>query len=174
MRSARLLLAVGLTIALAGVLAGLAGADSKRVVASAGGGSVWDIENMFGFELIEVQPFTFTARVYEDGSVGGGYLYRTVDDGVPFFASGPLTCAVIAGDRGWFGGLIESSSEPSLEGLDMWFQVQDNGEGAGAPADMSTLIGAGGPGTAQAYCDEAPAVRFPFFLESGNIDVRSG
>ena len=174
MRSARVLLAVCAAVALAGVLTGLAGADSKRVVASANGGSVWDIENMFGLELIEVQPFTFTARVFEDGSVAGSYLYRTVDDGVPFFASGPLTCAVIAADRGWFGGTIESSSEPSLEGLDMWFQVQDNGEGAGAPPDMSTLIGAGGPGTAQEYCDEAPPVRFPFLIEAGNIQIRSG
>ena len=173
MRSARLLAAV-VAFALAGVLTGLAGADSQRVVASASGGSVWDIENMFGFELIEVQPFTFTVRVYADGSVAGTYLYRTVDDGVPFFASGPLTCATIAGDRGWFGGTIASSSEPSLEGLDMWFQVQDNGEGQGAAADMSTLIGAGGPGTAQAYCDDAPPVRFPFLVEAGSIQVRSG
>jgi hypothetical protein len=174
MRPARLLLVLGLMLALAGALASLAGADSKRVVASASGGSVWDIENMFGLELIEVQPFAFTARVYEDGSVDGRYTFRTVDDGVPFVARGPLTCVVISGDRGWFGGLIESSSDASLVGLDMWFQVADNGEGAGTAPDMSTLIGAGGPGAAQEYCDDAPDPRFPWLVEEGNIQIRSG
>jgi len=152
-----------------------ASAASGPVVASANGGSIFDIHNMFGLELIEVQPFTFTAQVYADGSVHGNYLYRTVDDGVPFLARGPLTCAVIVGNRGWFGGLIEDSSDPSIEGLDMWFQVADNGEpGADETPDMSTLIGAGGPGTAQDYCDRAPQAMFPFFLEGGNIQVRSG
>lgn len=174
MRRARPFLALCLMLALAGVLTSLAAADSKRVVSSASGGSVWNIENMFGFELIEVQPFTFTARVYADGSVDGRYTFRTVDDGVPFFAHGSLTCVVISDNRGWFGGLIESSSDSSLEGLDMWFQVQDNGEGAAAPPDVSTLIGAGGPGTAQDYCDEAPEARFPWPVEEGNIQVRSG
>lgn len=151
---------------------GSAGGGSP-VVASAGGVSLLDIENQFGFELIEVQPFAFTVKVRADGSVHGSYLYRTVDDGVPFLALGPLTCAVIEGNRAWLGGLISHSSDESLVGLEMWFQVADNsGPGPGGPPDMTTLIGAGGPGTAQDYCDRAPEVRFPFFLERGDIRVR--
>jgi hypothetical protein len=70
--------------------------------------------------------------------------------------------------------VIEDSSRASLIGLDMWFQAKDNGEGATDSADMSSTIGAGGPGTAQQYCDDAPEVRFPFLLEQGNLQVRSG
>jgi hypothetical protein len=170
-RRARVLVLAGVVAAaLASSGAAVGGAP---VVASASGASVLDIHNMFGLDLIEVQPFTFTAQVHADGSVDGSYLYRTIDDGVPFRARGPLTCAVIVGNRGWFGGLIVDSSDPSLEGLEMWFQVADDGEpGADATPDMTTLIGAGGPGTAKDYCDRAPEPRFPFFLEDGDIQVR--
>ncbi|MGH3006123.1 MAG: hypothetical protein ACRDOS_09555 [Gaiellaceae bacterium] len=174
MRKSRMLLATVVLTATLAVGTGSAGADGTSVVASASGGSVFDIHDMFGFELIEVQPFTFTAQVRADGSVSGKYLYRTVDDGVPFLARGPLTCAVIEGNRAWLGGVIEKSSDSSIEGLEMWFQVADNGEpGADESPDMTTLIGAGGPGTAQDYCDRAPEPMFPFFLEHGNIQVRS-
>jgi hypothetical protein len=173
MRKSRTLLAMLVLTAVLAVGAGTASADANEVVASASGGSVFDIHDMFGFELIEVQPFTFTARVHADGSVSGSYLFRTVDDGVPFLARGPLTCAVIEGNRAWLGGLIENSSDESVEGLEMWFQVADNGEpGADGSPDMTTLIGAGGPGTAQDYCDRAPEPMFPFLLEHGNIQVR--
>jgi hypothetical protein len=36
---------------------------------------------------------------------------------------------------------------------------------------MSSTIGAGGPGTGQQYCDDAPVVRFPFFIDKGFIAV---
>ena len=80
---------------------------------------------------------------------------------------------MIVGNQGWFGGLVDDSSNPTLIGQDMWFQVQDNGEpGSDETPDMSTTIGVGGPGTAQQYCDDAPLVRFPFFLTQGNLQVR--
>ena len=156
----------------AAIAASGSAASGSPVVASASGASVFNIESMFGLDLIEVQPFAFTARVDVDGRVHGNYLFRTVDDGIPFLARGPITCAVIEDNRGWFGGVIERSSDESLEGLEMWFQVADNGEpGVDGTPDMTTLIGAGGPGTAQDYCDRAPEPTFPFFLEHGNIQV---
>ena len=149
-----------------------ASADGSRV-ASANGGSNLDLVDVFGLSLIEVQPFTFNVQIHEDGSVHGRYVYRSSEDGTPFNAAGPITCAVIAGNVAILGGLIETSSEPSLVGLDMWFQVADNGEpGADATPDMTTLIGAGGAGSAQDYCDRAPQPRFPFPIEHGNIQVR--
>jgi len=165
-------------LVLAGVLAAAVAASGSvagesPVRASASGASVFDIEGMFGFDLIEIQSFAFTARVDVDGRVHGNYLFRTVDDGIPFLARGPITCAVIADNRGWFGGVIKQSSDESLEGLEMWFQVADNGEpGTDGTPDMTTLIGAGGPGTAQDYCDRAPEPTFPFSLEHGNIQVK--
>jgi hypothetical protein len=60
--------------------------------------------------------------------VAGRFNYTQVRDGVELSASGSLDCATITGDRAWVGGVIEESSRASLVGLDMWFQVQDNGE----------------------------------------------
>jgi hypothetical protein len=91
-----------------------------------------------------------------------------VRDGVELTVQGSLSCATIRGNQAWVGGVIEGSSRPSLIGLEMWFQVQDNG---GNEPDMSSTIGAGGPGTGKQYCVDAPVVRFPFFLDSGRLNV---
>lgn len=142
------------------------------VVASASGGSQFQIEDMFGFELIDVRVFSFTVKKYADGSVQGHYEHRSFDDGEEFYVRGPLTCLTVDGNRAWVGGIIESASSPVLEGLEMWFQVEDNGEGAGA-GDWTTLVGAStAEGAAQEYCDDAPEVMFPFDIEHGNIQVR--
>jgi hypothetical protein len=158
------------TIAMAAALSSVAGAN-EGVVASASGGYSFSGPVLGGF--ISVQPFTWNVEVYADGSVHGQYNYTQVRDGVELTVKGSLTCAVIAGNQVWAGGIIEESSRPSLIGLDMWFQAQDNGEpGSDETPDMSSTIGADGPGTGQQYCDDAPVVRFPFFLERGNLQVR--
>ena len=109
----------------------------------------------------------------------GAYDYRQVRDGVELTVAGSLTCATIRGNQAWVGGIIEESSRANLIGLEMWFQVQDNGrandgdvedEGKG-PADMTSTIGAGGPGTGTQYCIDAPVVRFPFYLDRGDLRV---
>jgi hypothetical protein len=152
-----------------------AGGAGGRVVASADGASGFDIHNRFGLELIEVGPFTFNVQVHADGSVHGNYLFKSIDDGTPFRISGSLTCAVIQSNRVWVGGIIEKTSDPSLAGVEMWFQSADNGEpGSDETPDMTTIIGAGGPGTAQDYCDRHPEPRNFFAIERGNIQVRSG
>ena len=148
-------------------------AKANAVVASASGGSQLKIHNMFGLELIDVRVYSFNANQHADGRVTGQYEHRSFDDGQPFFVRGPLTCLNVIGNRAWVGGLIEASSEPSLVGWDMWFQVQDNGEGKGSLPDWTTLVGASPEaGAAKAYCDEAPEVRFPFDIEHGNITVQ--
>lgn len=148
--------------------------QANTVVASATGGSQLTIEDMFGFELIDVRAYGFNVVKRADGSVTGHYEHRSFDDGVPFYAEGPLTCLNVSGNRAWVGGLIESSSEPVIVGWEMWFQVEDNGQGANSPADWTTLLGASPEvGSAQEYCDDAPAVNFPFDIESGNIQVHS-
>jgi hypothetical protein len=142
------------------------------VVASASGG--YGFSGTAAGSTFDVHPFTFNVQVKADGSVHGHYNYTQVRDGNELFVKGSLTCAVIVGNRAWVGGIIEKSSRASLVGLDMWFQVQDNGEpGSDETPDMSTTIGAGGPGTGQQYCDDAPEPRFPFFVEQGNLQVRS-
>jgi hypothetical protein len=165
----RRFLLIGAALAFAGG-ASAAGA-SEGVIASASGGYSFSGPVLGGF--IEVHPFTWTVAVHGDGSTHGRYNYTQVRDGVELTVKGSLTCAVIRGNQVWAGGVIEESTRESLIGLDMWFQAQDNGEpGWGATPDMSSTIGAGPPGTGQQYCDDAPVVRFPFFIEQGNLQVR--
>jgi hypothetical protein len=158
-------------LALAAGISASAGAD-EGVVASASGGYSFSGPVLGGF--IEVHPFTWNVEVRADGSVQGRYNYTQVRDGVELTVKGSLTCATIVGNQVWAGGIIEESSRPSLIGLDMWFQAQDNGDpGSGETPDMSSTIGAAAAPAAQQYCDDAPLVRFPFFIEHGNVQVRS-
>ena len=170
MRGRNVLVVVASALAL--VAAGSAGAESNGVVASANGGVGFSGSAAGSFFVI--QPFTWHVKVRADGSVTGSYDYTQVRDGVALQVSGPLHCATIVGNQVWVGGLIEESSRASLIGLDMWFQAQDNGEGANAPPDMSSTVGAGPAGAAAQYCADHPAVIFPFFLEQGNLQVRAG
>jgi hypothetical protein len=163
-----MLLAAG---ALALGAAGSAGA-AGAVVASASGG--YGFSGTASGSVFEIHPFTWNVQLHEDGSVHGEFNYTQVRDGVELSARGSLTCAVFIGNRVWVGGIIEDSSRASLVGLDMWFQAQDNGEGENDSPDMSSTLGAGGPGTGQLYCDDHPEVLFPFLVEQGNLQVRSG
>ena len=161
-----------LIIAALALSAGVASAGANEgVVASASGGYGFSGPLLGGF--IEVHPFAWNVELHADGSAHGRYNYTQVRDGVELTVKGSLTCAVISGNQVWVGGVIEESSRESLIGLDMWFQAQDNGEpGSDETPDMSSTIGAGPPGTGQQYCDDAPAVRFPFFVQQGNLQVR--
>ncbi len=151
--------------------AGAASGDAKRVVASASGG--WSMSGTAAGSTFVIHPFTFNVRIYANGNVNGRFNYTQVRDGVKLKLKGSLDCAVIQGNQAWVGGVIEKSSRESLLGLDMWFQVQDNGDpGSGETPDMSSTIGAGGPGTGEQYCVDHPPVRFPFFLNAGNLQVR--
>jgi hypothetical protein len=150
---------------------GAASGEGSGVVASATGG--YSMSGTAAGSTFLIRPFTFNVRVYADGRVAGRFNYRQVRDGVALTVKGSLDCATIAGNQAWVGGVIEKSSRASLVGLDMWFQVQDNGEpGSDETPDMSSTIGAGGPGTAEQYCADAPPVMFPFFLDTGNLQVR--
>ena len=156
------------------------GVAATSASATGGGELVGFGSGAYGFSgtaagsVFDVRPFTWKVQLRANGGVTGHYDYRQVRDGVELTVSGTLTCAVFIGNRVWVGGLIERSSRPSLVGLDMWFQARDNGNrSAGDPADMSTTIGAGGPGTAQQYCDDHPSVRFPFFLDEGDLKVKT-
>lgn len=151
-------------------LAGGASGSGGGVVASAGG--AWTMSGQAAGSTFEIDPFSFHVQIHADGRVKGVFDYRQVRDGVELTVSGSLDCATIRGNQAWVGGVIEESSRANLIGLDMWFQVQDHGK-LPAVADMSSTIGAGGPGTGEQYCVDAPTVLFPFFLKSGNLRVHS-
>jgi hypothetical protein len=159
-------LAAATLLAAGGATAGTASSERGKVVGVAAG---W-----YGFtgtaagSVFDVGPFWFGVVAYADGSAKGTYFYRQVRDGVELTVEGPLTCATIRGNQAWVGGMIEQSSRPSLVGLEMWFQIQNN---PGRSPDMSSTIGAGGPGTGTKYCIDAPPVLFPFFLDKGALNV---
>ena len=165
MRKAIILTAAALAAAPA------AAASEGGVVASASGG--YGFTGTAAGSTFDVGPFTWNVQIHADGSVHGRFNYTQVRDGVQLTVRGSLTCAVIIDDHVWVGGVIEDSSRATLVGLDMWFQAADNGEGADAPPDMSSTVGAGPPGTAHQYCVDHPPVRFPFLVGQGNLQVRS-
>lgn len=170
MRTRTLFVAV---LALA-VLSGASGAAANDDDGSATGRGNYSFSGTAAGSFFVIDPFKWRVRLHPDGRVTGWYDYRQVRDGVELTVGGKLTCAVLIGNRVWVGGIIETSSRPSLLGLDMWFQAQDNGRGRKGSPDMSSTIGAGGPGTGQQYCDDHPEVRFPFLLEDGDLKVNSG
>jgi hypothetical protein len=151
-----------------------AGANAEgNTAASASGASHFTLHGVFGLQTLELKSFTFAAKLESDGSVVGQYSYRDVEDGVPFDASGPITCLVVQANHAWLGGVVEDSNDPTYVGQESWFQVLDNGEGAHAPPDVTTLLGVSPvPGSAQSYCDAAPSPRFPWPVAHGNIQVR--
>jgi hypothetical protein len=153
------------------VCAASAFAGGRGVVALANGD--YAFTGQAAGSTFAIGPFTWNVQVKADGETKGSFDYAQVRDGVALSASGTLTCAFFQGDHVWVGGVIESSSRPSLVGLDMWFQAHDYGEGSNAPPDVSSTLGAAASPAGQQYCDDHPPVRFPFLLGEGNLQVRS-
>jgi hypothetical protein len=162
------LILVALVAALVTGAAALAGGNG--VVSSANGD--YGFSGQAAGSTFVIGPFTWNVQVKADGSAKGSFDYTQVRDGVALSASGRLTCAFFEGDHVWVGGVIDASSRASLIGLDMWFQARDNGEGANAPPDMSSTLGAAAAPAGQQYCADHPVVRFPFDVSEGNLQVR--
>jgi surface antigen len=133
---------------------------------------------------------SFDARRDASGAVSGRYNYAQTFGGETFVFKGSVTCfqvydtpvlqnwpdipAAVANRAKW-GGVIESSNDPTLPpGGFIWFQSIDNGEGAGAPPDLSTLSGFGDEAANEAFCAVAnvPNPNFgPHAVEGGNVQV---
>ena len=144
-------------------------------VASASGGIHWTIPlpNAFGVEVVS-QPLAFNARKYADGSVSGRFEYHQIVEGTSFDFNVDVTCMnVYDGDRAKIGGVVESSSDPTIPpGTFAWFQVFDNGEGPNAAPDRSSLVGFGDEAANEAFCDSPNLPRFGPWAVQGNVQVR--
>ncbi len=65
------------------------------------------------------------------------------------------------------------SSDPTLPaGVFAWFSVFDNGEGANALLDRSTLVGFGNEAANEAFCNSPNLPRFGPWDVQGNVQVR--
>ena len=144
-------------------------------VTSANGSAHWTIPlpNAFGVEVVN-QPLSFTARKYADGSVSGHFSYHQIVEGQSFNFGVDVTCLVIYdGNRAKIGGEIKTSNDPTLPpGGFAWFQVFDNGEGANALPDRSSLIGFGDEAANEAFCNSPNLPRFGPWDVQGNVQVR--
>jgi hypothetical protein len=165
-------------LGIAGVLAmpvGAAAQPAETVVASANGSAHWTIPlpNAFGV-VVGNRTLSFDAVKYADGSVAGRFEYHQVVEGEAFKFNVDVTCLnVYDGNRAKIGGLVEVSSDPTLPpGVFAWFQVFDNGEGANAPPDRSSLIGFGDEAANAAFCNSPNLPRFGPWDVQGNVQVR--
>ena len=159
---------------------------SEAVQYSASGGGI------VGFSAIAGATdghFTFNASVSGDGRVRGHFHQWRMRNGLVVEFSGDVTCLTIDAARGRarIGGVVteNKSTDPAFltenheVGDDVWFRVQDGGEGKDA-ADASTTYGFKPTlvNTSAEYCALPfdglpawnPATTFP--LVSGNIQVR--
>jgi hypothetical protein len=152
-----------------------AAGSGSTVVASANGSAHWTmpLPNAFG-GVVENRTLSFNARKYADGSVAGHFEYHQVVEGDAFKFNVHVTCMnVYDGNRAKIGGVVKVSSDPTvLPGDFAWFQVFDNGEGAGAPPDRSSLVGFGDEAANEAFCNSANLPRFGPWDVDGNIQVR--
>jgi hypothetical protein len=160
---------------IAGLLAVPATATGEPgLVASASGGVHWTIPpDVFGVEVGN-QPLAFNARKYADGTVSGQFEYHQVALGESFNFHVDVTCMnIYDGNRAKIGGVITVSNDPTLPpGGFAWFQVFDNGEGADAPPDRSSLIGFGNEAANEAFCNSPNLPRFGPWDVQGNVQVR--
>lgn len=133
--------------------------------------------------------FSFSAAQRPDGTAYG--MFRMVRPRAGFIVdfAGEVTCVSVdpVNRRLWVGGVVTQnrSSDPNhllaihAVGRDVWFRVVDNGEGAGAAPDRSTVYGfEGGAGiiTSAEYCARqlwTPGDVNTFALTEGNIQVRT-
>lgn len=165
-------------VGIAGVLvlpAAAAAGSESAVVASANGSAHWTIElpNPFGVEVWN-RTLSFNARKYADGSVNGRFDYHQVVEGEAFRFNIDVTCLqVYDTNRAKLGGVIVVSHDPTVPaGLFAWFSVFDNGEGADAQPDRSSLVGFGDEAANEAFCNSPALPRFGPWDVEGNVQVR--
>lgn len=163
--------------------------SGSPVVESASGGYHFTTEPHF-FGVPVENRLTFTAERHADGSLSGRYNYEQGVEGERFIFRGSVTCFVIhdtpvlldwpnipatTANRAKWGGLIEYSNDPTLPaGGFIWFNSIDNGEGAGAPPDLSSISGFGNEAANEAFCASVnpPNPTFGPHPIAGNIEVR--
>jgi len=148
---------------------------SATQVTSATGSAHWTIPlpNAFGVEVVN-RTLSFNARTDPNGYASGRFEYHQVVEGDAFTFNVSVTCLEIYdGNRAKLGGLIEVSNDPTIEaGTYAWFSVFDNGEGAAAQPDRSSLVGFGSEAANEAFCSSPNLPRFGPWDVQGNVHVR--
>jgi hypothetical protein len=153
-------------------ISGTASASSSGVV-SATGGVHWTIgPEVFGSPVVN-RALAFAASKTAAGVASGNFEYHQQFQGSTSRFTGRVTCMnVYDGNRAKIGGIILASNDPTVAVGDFgWFQVFDNGEGASATPDQSSLMGFGDAAANEAFCDSPDLPRFGPWAVMGNIQV---
>ena len=144
---------------------------ASPIVASASGGVSMTLE-VFGLTIPQV--LGFAATKFADGEVKGHINYHQIFLGERFRFNATVTCMnVYDGNRVKYGGEVLVSNDPTVPvGTFIWFQSIDNGEGSGAPPDLSTGSAFGDEAANEAFCNSSTPPN-PIFLAEvdGNIRV---
>lgn len=119
----------------------------------------------------EMRTLSYNARRHADGSVSGQYEYQLVVQGVHDSYHGTIICFKVEDNRAWIGATVDTTSDPTVEGLYSWWQVEDNGQSSGDSPDRSTFLGFGTLAETIEYC-EGPAPNFIFDIDHGDLQVR--
>jgi hypothetical protein len=123
------------------------------------------------------RTFAFTAVRHEDGIVSGeAQLFNRATG---FLVHGEVICMTVIGNHAWIGAIIKQPIVSFCDGTNMYFHVQDNGEGPErradllSPAEVCDVEGPAAVALDLAYCESAGAIDpIPMFnIEDGNIQV---
>ena len=150
MRTLRLAVGLGLTLALLYAPLGARAGGASAVVT--GGGS-------FLFAGTIPMQFGFSAVTRGDGATFGSFHHAYADEVASYQFFGTLTCLAYdeATGRAWIGGVLTKviTDDPEVglaAGDDAWFRVLDSPDG-----DRSTAMGfVGAIPSSEAYCETRP------------------
>jgi len=110
--------------------------------------------------------YGFTAQIDAAGVVIGQAEFVHRDAGITNHVV--INCLTVVGNTAWLGGTITISSNPALVGLDVVWEVQDNGQGIAAPPDKVSNVQ---PGVAPGTCNSMPDLGLIDWT-NGNVQVQ--
>lgn len=141
-------------------------AQSNGVVHSATGGG-----NIHIGDADALRTFGFSAVQRSDGSATGRMQIQARQFGNTIHID--VNCLNVFGNVALISGTITQHTDPAEIGTTAGLAVEDNGEGANAPPDRTTLLFGFPPGT-PACMLFGPADAAPFLMpiEGGNLQVR--
>jgi hypothetical protein len=122
----------------------------------------------------QIRTLAFSAVRHADRTVSGEYQINVHAAGLSFHVT--VECMLTAGNMAWIGGHVDSSSDPAvvIPGTVSYFWMVDNGEGAGAPADIVSVARINDVDESLvAFCTEGPTILPPREIVHGNVQVTS-
>jgi len=122
----------------------------------------------------QIRTLAFSAVRHADGTVSGEYQINVHASALWFHVT--VECMLTSGNVAWIGGHIDRSSDAAvvIPGTVSYFWMVDNGEGAGAPADIVSVARINDVDAAlEEFCTEGPTVLPPREIVNGNVQVRA-